>query len=414
MAGDGPFEDSIDVLLSISPEILAEMANDSSELCNADCCLLFDVDATIDHVQIYAIGGPETYFLKGDGRADASTRSPAFQRSARDLVREIDDARRGGFHSIRSHRESRLETRHWWGLESRLRIAGAQDTRIAVFRDNRGPPFDEIDELVFLRCRSRIERRIAAGQDQPKRDRELMMCCHWLVSNLAYGVIFLNERNDIIYLNDVALEICKNGGDQILRQIRQRRPAVKASLPPVTDDQDARPLVRVVGDAMPLSSDDESGIMAVAIAIETEAGSSQGRGEAKVVLCTPGGAGDTASNASLLAERYSLTTAETRLVMSLTKGKRVKEAARDLSISENTVRMHLKRVFRKIGVTHQAELVRRVLAAPEMALRTPPSGQGARLLPDGKSDESDGDCSFKMRMKYWATDLDGGRSRIWE
>lgn len=59
-----------------------------------------------------------------------------------------------------------------------------------------------------------------------------------------------------------------------------------------------------------------------------------------------------------LLARYGLTSAEARLAQALDGGASVKDAAVSFGISEGTARQQLKAVFRKIGVTRQAELIR--------------------------------------------------------
>jgi DNA-binding CsgD family transcriptional regulator/PAS domain-containing protein len=59
---------------------------------------------------------------------------------------------------------------------------------------------------------------------------------------------------------------------------------------------------------------------------------------------------------------YGLTPAEARLTSLVVDGGDVSSAARALGVSRNTVKYHLKTVFEKVGVSRQAQLVRRVLA----------------------------------------------------
>jgi DNA-binding CsgD family transcriptional regulator/PAS domain-containing protein len=59
---------------------------------------------------------------------------------------------------------------------------------------------------------------------------------------------------------------------------------------------------------------------------------------------------------------YGLTPAEARLTSLVVDGRDVASAARTLGVSSNTVKYHLKTVFEKVGVSRQAQLVRRVLA----------------------------------------------------
>ncbi len=64
-----------------------------------------------------------------------------------------------------------------------------------------------------------------------------------------------------------------------------------------------------------------------------------------------------------------LTNRERQVIMLLAAGLRVTNIAEELHLSEHTVRNHLKGIFRKLGVTNQAELVRRLRSGGAEGLR---------------------------------------------
>jgi len=68
--------------------------------------------------------------------------------------------------------------------------------------------------------------------------------------------------------------------------------------------------------------------------------------------------------AEVLRTLYGLTPAEAAVASLLAEGKSVKEIADRTTVRENTVRMHLKKVFDKTGTKRQAELVKIVLSGP--------------------------------------------------
>lgn len=69
-----------------------------------------------------------------------------------------------------------------------------------------------------------------------------------------------------------------------------------------------------------------------------------------------------ASRVLQLQQRNGLTRAEARVAVRLAAGKRLPEIAEDLGIQLETVRTHLKRIYRKTDTSGQADLVRYVLA----------------------------------------------------
>jgi DNA-binding CsgD family transcriptional regulator/PAS domain-containing protein len=64
-----------------------------------------------------------------------------------------------------------------------------------------------------------------------------------------------------------------------------------------------------------------------------------------------------------LSRLYELTAAESRLAELLMQGETVVRAAERLSISHNTARTHLQRIYQKTGTTHQSALVRVLLSS---------------------------------------------------
>lgn len=66
-------------------------------------------------------------------------------------------------------------------------------------------------------------------------------------------------------------------------------------------------------------------------------------------------------NIDRLKSIYGLTTAEAALAARLATGSELTQAARQLGIQHETARTHLKRVFLKLGVSKQSELVSRVV-----------------------------------------------------
>ena len=63
-----------------------------------------------------------------------------------------------------------------------------------------------------------------------------------------------------------------------------------------------------------------------------------------------------------VAASLGLTPAGTRLAVALATGQTLRDIARATGRTEETVRWHLKQIFRKQGVSRQVDLVRRVLS----------------------------------------------------
>lgn len=65
---------------------------------------------------------------------------------------------------------------------------------------------------------------------------------------------------------------------------------------------------------------------------------------------------------ALPTEVFGLTPAQSRVAVTLASGQTVAGTARALGVTEGTVRAHVKHSYRKMGITSQAELVRKILS----------------------------------------------------
>jgi DNA-binding CsgD family transcriptional regulator len=63
-----------------------------------------------------------------------------------------------------------------------------------------------------------------------------------------------------------------------------------------------------------------------------------------------------------MATLYDLTPSEARVLLKIGEGQTVTAVALELAVSENTVKTHLARVFQKVGVNRQPDLVSIVAA----------------------------------------------------
>jgi DNA-binding CsgD family transcriptional regulator len=73
------------------------------------------------------------------------------------------------------------------------------------------------------------------------------------------------------------------------------------------------------------------------------------------------------SRSAMLRALYGLTPAEGRVADLLAQGREIREAADRLGITQETARLHVKRILGKTGVSRQAELVRLMLGLPGRA-----------------------------------------------
>ena len=120
----------------------------------------------------------------------------------------------------------------------------------------------------------------------------------------------------------------------------------------------------VAVDALSIRSiDDDAPLAVVAEPLAPAHGERLGHGSAPgAVLFIGDSEASTRPSVEHLAAVYGLTQAEARLTAQVVDGRNLREAAGVLGVSPNTAKYHLKAVFEKVGVSRQAQLVRRVLA----------------------------------------------------
>jgi DNA-binding NarL/FixJ family response regulator len=81
----------------------------------------------------------------------------------------------------------------------------------------------------------------------------------------------------------------------------------------------------------------------------------------------------------VLRDLLDLTATEAKVALSIAAGDAVPSAARRLRVSTNTVHTHMRRIFSKLGVHRQADVVRVLMragiAAPTLARQVETAGQ---------------------------------------
>ena len=93
---------------------------------------------------------------------------------------------------------------------------------------------------------------------------------------------------------------------------------------------------------------------------------------------------------SQFVAQYDLTEKEQNVLLKLIHGRNVKEAAAELFVSENTVKTHLKSLFRKTESKSQADIIRLALTHESQVLDSyfdPSSGGLASIVNDETRDK---------------------------
>ena len=186
-----------------------------------------------------------------------------------------------------------------------------------------------------------------------------------LLDNTRLGVIHLDRRGRLLEANTRARRLLRKG-DGLFDQggfLRARLPADNARLE------------RLLGWALPVFGDRVAGSGSMTVrrppgrprlAVHlTPVGARQadfGRQRVAALVLVVDPASRPRVDAGLMAEALGLTPSESQVAALLAAGSSVRDIAAATGRQENAVYKHLKQIYRKLGISRQADLVRLVLS----------------------------------------------------
>ncbi|WP_419947837.1 helix-turn-helix transcriptional regulator [Candidatus Palauibacter sp.] len=185
-----------------------------------------------------------------------------------------------------------------------------------------------------------------------------------LLDDNRYGVIYLDRQGRILEVNDHAADLLERGTAlrdeggflraRILAQDATLRTRLAQALPPFGAPATGGALrIRHAGGGSPV-------VLHVNPVGDRHPHMRTRQIAALVLIIDP--SSGLRIDLSLVAASLGLTPAESQVAVELAQGHSVTEIAERTGRSEGTIRWHVKRIFRKQGITRQAELVRRVLS----------------------------------------------------
>ena len=181
-----------------------------------------------------------------------------------------------------------------------------------------------------------------------------------ILDRFSIGIILLDSAGRILFANAAARCLLRNG------HRLGARASIFDHLPPATSRRLGDRLEQPAGApttaiSVPHTSDGSS-LMLVVSSVRPKEAAQLGRGlqQATTILflCDPARAIDLP--AVWMMDAYGLTVAEARAALSASSGTTVAAIARQLGLSPNTIKTHLRRVFAKTDTGRQAELTRLV------------------------------------------------------
>ncbi len=202
-----------------------------------------------------------------------------------------------------------------------------------------------------------------------------------LLATPRFGVIHLDRRGRIMRANDRALEILRAGDGLMDRDgcLRTRMPDEQAELSYLLAR--ALPPWGVQGSAGSMAVTSPSSSPPKRLALHfTPVGDDYPHFRTRrlgVVVFVVDPASPALVDPVHVAAALDLTPMESELAVALAAGRTVKDIARGAGCTKETVRWHLKQVYRKQGISRQVDLVRRVLSLEGFGA-APRNGPGTR------------------------------------
>lgn len=211
----------------------------------------------------------------------------------------------------------------------------------------------EIDELKFFFGHIARALRVTARILVQTSEQDMARLA---LNRLALAVVVVSSDGKVIFMNEAAEQIARtnDGLGVAASRLHAANPDERAELTRLIAAACGRQ--KRGGGSMGISR--PSGAEVYGIDVTSLTGDSISGAAAAVFISDPTlRVRDLADQVTAV---FGLTAAEARITVKLTEGVSVAEASEQLGISTNTMKTLLKRVFAKVGVRRQSELVRRV------------------------------------------------------
>ncbi len=261
-------------------------------------------------------------------------------------------------------------------------IAGAvvphngSDNIFAVYSDSKAPVFDAQDRLSFNLIYPHIERAI---QIQAKLStlKNQLVASQSQLDTLAYGVLFLDKEENIMYANIKAEAMLESGkvvsakSKRFYGQNYEENTAIQSSIKaalglPCNGIKSETSLPKA--NVLKLYGENEMRPWSITIAPGSKQdefeGLFLGARAPHVIICISDMQPITDLRAQTIARAFNLTPQETLVASSLAAGDTLNSLAQSTGRSVETLRSHLKSIFDKTSTRSQTEVVRLVLTSP--------------------------------------------------
>lgn len=247
------------------------------------------------------------------------------------------------------------------GHSAMVRLAASRHLQVGVnlCRSEHQGPF-EADALGFLaKLYPHLRRALLLGF-RLDGYKALQSATFHVLDRLSAGIMLLDRSSRVVFSNSAARSMALDGGPLSLRNA-----GVTTVLP--SHSHRLEKLIEAARRGMPAASmsiphPHDGRLFTVLVASirsrDIDRFSDLGIHDPAVMLVITDPLRPLDIPAEWIMDAYGLTRAEANVALVATSGASIPEIAHKLSVSPNTVKTHLRRVFAKTGVSRQAELAR--------------------------------------------------------
>ena len=240
-------------------------------------------------------------------------------------------------------------------------LAASQEFQVGfnICRSERQGPFEADALRLFSQLYPHLRRALLLGF-RLDGYKALQSAAFHVLDRLSAGFIILDRATRVLFANAAARSIASDGG-----ALRLRNGSVVGAYP--TYGQQLERLIQAAVRGMPVATmsiphpQDDRVFTVLASSIRSrdiDRFSGLGMRDPAVMLVITDPLRPLDIPAEWIMDAYGLTQAEANVALASASGASIPEIAQRLSVSPNTVKTHLRRVFAKTGVSRQAELAR--------------------------------------------------------
>lgn len=251
---------------------------------------------------------------------------------------------------------------------------GLPATSISIFRDAHEPAFDRADAQWLKLLANHLSRGLGLMQrlDTARLKYTSMLAAF---DRLSFGVALLNERMQVLHLNQAGQRVVDRRDGIVIGANRQleSNPAAEQSqslsrwLTATGDTPEAEQAHFMKGCRVACADGRRHYAVQCAAVPAADAWTAQGEVVRYVVFIIDPSALQLPSEDRMIG-LYGLTGAQAKVALAFSSGGTYKQVARRLRVSEETVRSHVKEIYPKTRVNRQADLVRLVLSLAQSAV----------------------------------------------